>query len=218
MDIAAARTFLAIVDAGNFVSASRRLHVTQSTVSARIRALEEVFGKPLFIRTKAACELTPAGRRFYRHARTIVREWEEARHQLAVPPDYDDHLAIGGQYSLWSHYLLDWLARIEDVAPKCSVHASIGMPDRLMQQLVDGVLDLAVMYDPQYRPGLVVEQIFDDTLVLVSAGDDDATAAALAGVRRLGRGVQEMARRAVRRLGHAGADAGAGLGRDRLSY
>lgn len=176
MDIAAARTFLAIVDAGNFVSASRRLHVTQSTVSARIRALEGVFGKPLFVRNKASCELTAAGRRFYRHARTVVRAWEEARHQLAVPPDYDEHLAIGGQYSLWNHYLLDWLLRIEKIAPKCSVNASIGMPDRLMQQLVDGVLDLAVMYDPQYRPGLVVEQIFDDTLILVTAGDDPATA------------------------------------------
>jgi DNA-binding transcriptional LysR family regulator len=172
MDIAAARTFLAIVEAGNFVSASRRLNVTQSTVSARIRTLEDSFGKPLFIRTKASCELTSAGRRFYRHARTIVRAWEEARHQLAVPADYDDHLAIGGQYSLWNHYLLSWLLKVSAAYPKCSVHASVGMPDRLMQQLIDGVLDLAVMYDPQYRPGLVVEKMFDDALILVSGGDD----------------------------------------------
>jgi len=39
-----ARTFLTVVAAGNFVAAAERLHVTQSTVSARIRALEEQLG------------------------------------------------------------------------------------------------------------------------------------------------------------------------------
>lgn len=172
MDIAAAKTFLAIVEAGNFISASRRLHVTQSTVSARIRGLEEMIGTPLFIRTKAACEMTPAGQRFYRHARTIVRAWEEARHQIAVPLGFTEHLAVGGQYSLWNHFLLDWLESFRTQNKNCSLKASVGMPDRLMRQLVDGVLDLGVMYAPQYRPGLVVEELFKDELIMVSAGEN----------------------------------------------
>ena len=53
MDVAAAKTFLAIVEAGNFVAAAQRLHVTQSTVSARIKTLESALGRELFIRNKA---------------------------------------------------------------------------------------------------------------------------------------------------------------------
>ena len=53
MDTELARTFLTVVAAGNFVSAAERLHVTQSTVSARIRTLEEQLGCRLFTRNKA---------------------------------------------------------------------------------------------------------------------------------------------------------------------
>jgi DNA-binding transcriptional LysR family regulator len=44
------RTFLAVVAAGNFISAAERLHVTQSTVSTRIRSLEDQLGCTLFVR------------------------------------------------------------------------------------------------------------------------------------------------------------------------
>ena len=53
MDIELARTFLEVIDAGSFLGAAARLHVTQSTVSARIRTLEERMGRRLFVRNKA---------------------------------------------------------------------------------------------------------------------------------------------------------------------
>ena len=61
MDIELARTFLAIVSTGSFVRASDRLHVSQTTVSARIRSLEDQLRRPLFVRNKAGATLTPAG-------------------------------------------------------------------------------------------------------------------------------------------------------------
>ncbi len=50
MDIALAQTFLMVADTGSFVDAARKLNITQSTVSARIKTLEELFGRPLFER------------------------------------------------------------------------------------------------------------------------------------------------------------------------
>ena len=52
METKLARTFLTVIATGNFVSAAERLHVTQSTVSARIRTLEEQLGCSLFVRNK----------------------------------------------------------------------------------------------------------------------------------------------------------------------
>ena len=41
MDIALARTFLMVAETGSFIDAARKMNVTQSTVSARIKVLEE---------------------------------------------------------------------------------------------------------------------------------------------------------------------------------
>ncbi|OYY59452.1 MAG: LysR family transcriptional regulator, partial [Hydrogenophilales bacterium 28-61-11] len=50
MDTELARTFLMVAATGNFVAAASRLHVTQSTVSARIHSLETTLGARLFQR------------------------------------------------------------------------------------------------------------------------------------------------------------------------
>ncbi|WP_244493967.1 helix-turn-helix domain-containing protein [Mesorhizobium sp. Root172] len=61
MDVELARSFLEIVSSGSFIRASRRLNVAQTTVSARIRSLEQQLGRPLFVRNKGGASLTPAG-------------------------------------------------------------------------------------------------------------------------------------------------------------
>ena len=61
MDTELARTFLEIVSTGSFVHAAERLHVGQTTVSARIRLLEERLGRQLFVRNRNGATLTPAG-------------------------------------------------------------------------------------------------------------------------------------------------------------
>jgi len=172
MDITAAKTFLAVIEGGNFVAAARRVHVTQSTVSARIKALEEQLGKTLFISTKASCDLTPAGHQFHRFARSLVRVWEEAKHQVAVPEGFEDTLIVGGQYSLWNRLLLWWVPSFRATAPSVALRCEIGMPQRLMREMAEGVLDLAVIYQPEHRPGMVVREVLEDRLVLVTTDPD----------------------------------------------
>jgi DNA-binding transcriptional LysR family regulator len=58
VDIELARTFVEIVKTRSFVRAAEQLNVTQTTVSSRIRALEEQLGRPLFIRNKSGASLT----------------------------------------------------------------------------------------------------------------------------------------------------------------
>ncbi len=169
MDISQAKTFLAIVEGGNFVAAARRVNVTQSTVSARIKALEQQLGKLLFIRTKAGCDLTPAGHQFYRYARSIVRVWEEAKHQVAVPEGFEDTLIVGGQYSLWNRLLLRWVPAFQQSMPSVAIRCEIGMPQQLIREMSEGVMDLAVIYQPEHRPGMVVEELLEDRLIMVTA-------------------------------------------------
>ncbi len=172
MDIQLARTFLTIITEGNFGAAAATLYVTQSAVSLRVKRLEDLLGQRLFERSKAGIELTPAGRQFERFAISLVRVWEEARHQVAVPEGYKQTFIVGGQYSLLPRLIMRWLDRLEEHLPDYALRVEAGMPERLMRLLLEGALDMAIMYTPQLRPGFTVEKLFDEELVLVSADPD----------------------------------------------
>jgi len=168
MDVDLARTFLAIVESGSFLEAANRVYVTQSTVSARMKTLEERLGKVLFERSKAGAKMTPAGHRFLKHAQAMIRVWEHARLEIALPDGYETALTVGGQYSLWDGFLLNWLAGMRVRYPKIAIRAQIGFSDTLMNRLIDGTLDLGVMYTPQARSGFKVDLLFEDELILVA--------------------------------------------------
>src|SRR5688572_30689433 len=117
MDINLARTFLEIVTCGNFIRAAERLHVTQTAVSVRVRTLEELLGRKLFVRNKAGATLTGAGEQFFRYAPLLIQVWERARQQVAVPEGLDAVVSVAGELSLWDPFLLDWLIRMRRSAP-----------------------------------------------------------------------------------------------------
>lgn len=168
MDTELARTFLVVVAAGSFVEAAQRLHVTQSTVSARIQRLEDSLGVELFVRNKAGTTLTAAGRKFQRHASLLTRTVEEARQEIGVGGGYGETLTIGGRIGLWEDLLLRWLPEFAARAPTVAVRALIGFEEELMQALIEGRANIAVMYTPQARPGLTIEPLFEEQLVMVS--------------------------------------------------
>ncbi|MDB5515336.1 MAG: transcriptional regulator, LysR family [Tardiphaga sp.] len=168
MDTELARTFLTVVTAGNFITAAEQLHVSQSTVSTRIHTLEQMLGCTLFVRNKAGTTLTPAGRQFQRHASTLVRTVEQARHDIGIPRGFSGTLVIGGRIGLWEEYLLRWLPLMRAAHPEISIRAESALEPEIMQGLVEGRIDIGVMYTPQSRPGLKVEPLFEEHLVLVS--------------------------------------------------
>jgi DNA-binding transcriptional LysR family regulator len=168
MDINLARTFLEIVATGNFLRAAERLHVTQTAVSARVRLLEGLLGRPLFTRNKSGASLTPAGERFFRYAQSLVQVWERARHQVAVPAGRRALVTVGGELSLWDPLLLDWLVWMRRSAPQLALRAEVGLPDSLVSQVAQGTLDIAVVYAPQQKPGLKIELLIEEKLVLVT--------------------------------------------------
>src|SRR5574340_151291 len=149
MDLELARTFLEVVGAGSFVGAGQRLNVTQSTVSMRIRLLEEQLGVRLFVRNKEGATLTAAGAQFQRHAAGLSRVWQQARQDVALPRGFRTTLRIGGEAGLWNrwlHHLVPWMRQnARDIALRCEV----GLPEGMTHALMEGLLDVGVLYSPQ---------------------------------------------------------------------
>ncbi len=172
MDMDQVRTFREVVEVGSFVRAAESLNVTQSTVSARIKELELRLGQPLFVRRKSGVTLTAAGKRFQPHAATLLRVVQQARQDIALPAEMHAVLNVGGQFSLWERILLSWVGRFRTARPNVAVRAEVGTPESLMRHLVDGMLDFAVMYAPEPRPGFQIEKLMDESLVMAATKPD----------------------------------------------
>ncbi len=171
MDITLLRTFLEVAATGSFVNASERLFVTQSAVSLRIQRLEDSLGRPLFTRSKAGAELTPAGLAFERYAASMIKVWEEARQQVAIPEGFTRTLTIGAQYSLWPRLGFRWIDALRADLPDLNIRGELGMPDRVTRFLVEGIVQVGLLYTPQLRPGLRLEKVVNEELVMVSSWD-----------------------------------------------
>jgi DNA-binding transcriptional LysR family regulator len=168
MDIELARTFIEIVSTRSFIKAAARLHVAQTTVSARVRLLEQQLGRTLFVRNKGGASLTPAGEQFLRFAPTFVQLWQRARQQVAVPEGHRAVLTIGSEVSLWQPLLLEWARMMRRAHPDIALRVHVDVPQDLITHVAAGLVDIAIMYAPQHRPGLEIDLLKEEELVLAT--------------------------------------------------
>lgn len=169
MDINLARTFLTVADTGSFIEAARKMNLTQSTVSARIKSLEEHLDAALFERSKTGAALTTAGEQFRRHALALVRVWQHAQLDVSGSDKHRDHLSVGAPNSLWDGFLLKWLAWLRHNIPDIAISALAQPPSVVTQRMLEGTLDLAVVYRPIPLAGIVTEHLFDEEFAMVTS-------------------------------------------------
>src|SRR6202166_3209384 len=88
MELRHLRYFVAVAGAGSLTVAARTLRTSQPSLSPHIRDLEDVVGARLLTRRARGIDLTPAGRAFLEHARTVLSQVEaatEAARRVAHP-------------------------------------------------------------------------------------------------------------------------------------
>ncbi|PWT91043.1 MAG: hypothetical protein C5B56_04445 [Proteobacteria bacterium] len=88
-------TFATIVRFGSFAAAAARLNATQSTISARIRELEESLGVQLFDRTQRKAKLTAKGRGLVAYAHSAIELFSEIQRQLGSPQAQTGIVRVG---------------------------------------------------------------------------------------------------------------------------
>jgi DNA-binding transcriptional LysR family regulator len=168
MDIDLARTFLEIIRSGSFIATAERLHITQTAVTARIQNLESQLSCKLFVRNRAGARLTADGERFASYARQLVQTWEAARRDLPLPRGYGELLTLGAEVSLCNPLMLAWMQRLRQALPSHALRSEVASDTELQHKLELGALDAALVHQPEYRPGLQVEQLLEEKLILVA--------------------------------------------------
>ena len=168
MDIDQLRTLLEVNRTRHFRLAAEALYVTQSTVSARIKKLEEELGVTLFRRQSRRVQITPQGQRMLRYAEGMLALWRRARQDLALAEGDREQLAVGGLFSLWDIFLQGWLAALRRHHPELALLAESHDHDFLLRRLLDGALDLIFLYEPPQLEELLIEEVGSVSLVLVA--------------------------------------------------
>jgi DNA-binding transcriptional LysR family regulator len=168
MDIELLRTFLEVNRVRHFGQAAEALHVTQAAVSARIKQLETLLGVSLFDRTRREVKLTPEGHRLRRHAERMLADWRKARQEVTAG-GARHQLSMSSSPRLWDILLQKWLIELRRQQPELAITTYSLGPDAVIRQLVDGVVDLAFLFDPPQLDVLQVREVANLRLTLVSS-------------------------------------------------
>ena len=169
MQIELLETFLDLCETRSFNRSAERLGVTQSTVSARIAALEAALGVRLFDRSRAGTDLTFEGGRFEPHARSLRHEWNEARRRIRVPDRAAQLIRLGIQNDLAAQHIGDWVADFRRALPDAAFYIEPDYSNQMCADLLTGVQDFAVMFSPKPHPDLHFETLGDVPYVMVSS-------------------------------------------------
>jgi DNA-binding transcriptional LysR family regulator len=172
MDIALLKTFLKVARTRHFGKAANSLYVTQSAVSARIKLLETQLGVELFNRRRNDIQLTPAGLRLVRHAETIVNGWERARHEIALTEEGAEGIVIGSSLDLWRILIRDWATMARRARPNLVLNIEVQPAEWLIDRLVNGLMDILFLFEPPTMSDLIVREIAEIPLVLVSTREN----------------------------------------------
>ena len=120
------RTFLAVVEDGNFSAASRRLKVAVSVVKKRIDHLESQVGVVLFERSTRSMSLTDAGRRHLLKTRAVVNQLDQLLSQMASQPTrVEGRLRVKVPTGTMGAFLGEKLNRFLDLHPGISMEVSL---------------------------------------------------------------------------------------------
>lgn len=171
MQIELLETFLDLLDSRSFNRTADRMGVTQSTVSARVAALEAAVGARLFTRSRAGTDVTPEGRKFEGHARALRHAWGEAQRSVqagaAMPV-----LRIGIQNDLAARQIGTLAAEFRKSLPDCAFYIEPDYSTQMCADLATGTLDFAVLFTPAAIADLHVASIGHVRYHLVSSDTD----------------------------------------------
>lgn len=175
VNVEALATFVAILEEGSLVAAAERLHVTPSTITARLQTLEREIGHPLVHRSKSGATPTPVGRRIRRNAETMLALWEQTRRTAALADLTTDHVAIGCDPDLWVGVAARVMSALDEYAPISGRTIRHGSAADLADWQRDGLTDISVTYVPTANAGQQIRSAPDDELILVGTEPDRPT-------------------------------------------
>jgi LysR family hydrogen peroxide-inducible transcriptional activator len=166
MELSQLRYVLAVAEAGNFTRAAAKVNIAQPSLSQQIINLEKELGQKLFHRLGRKAVLTEAGTAFIGRARRILFEVEDATKELSDSPSLERRITVGSIPTLAPYVLPELITTCRKRFPNLQVNIREDFKQILIQDLLAGELDMALVAVPVVNAMIQVEVLWKEPLVL----------------------------------------------------
>lgn len=168
MDLKQLEYFVRVAELGSFTRAALALDVAQPALSRQVRLLEVELHQSLLVRNGRGATPTEAGKLLLEHGRGILHQVERAREELGrVRGSLAGHVAIGLPPTLARVLTVPLTRAFRQQLPDAQLSISEGLSTVMQEWLLNGRLDIAVLYNAQPVAGIEIMPLLDEDLLLV---------------------------------------------------
>ena len=158
---------MAVARLGNVSRAAEEMYLTQPTLTARIKALEDELGDQLFVRTSRGMRLTEAGKEFVPYAERCLASVDEGKQRLRELRDASGgRLSLGTSPGVGTYALPAILERFRAAHPRVSVLVRTGHSENVLEMVLKEEVHLGLSRAVSH-PEVESMQLYEDELVLV---------------------------------------------------
>ncbi len=168
MDLKQLEYFVRVAELGSFTRAATALDVAQPALSRQVRLLEVELRQNLLTRNGRGALPTEAGKLLLAHGRGILHQVERAKEELGrVRGSLAGRVAVGMPPSLARLLTVPLTRAFRQQMPDATISISEGLSVAMQESLVNGRLDIAVLYNAQSSPEIDTSPLQDEDLFLV---------------------------------------------------
>lgn len=166
------RAFYAVAQDGSFTRAAESLHLTQSTLTATIKQLEEQVGLTLLDRTTRSVLLSREGKRFLPVAERLLSDFDTALADLrAVSEQQQGQVGIAASPSTISRLLPSIVKRYQQQYPNIGIYLRDDGAGGIEQRILDNEVDFGVASNHSSHPDLSYQPLLSDRYGVVCCAD-----------------------------------------------
>jgi len=159
--------FVAVVEAGGFSAAARRIGESQPVISKLVSALERRLGVQLLNRSTRSVTLTDHGRKYYERTKPLIDEIEQADGELTSSTlEISGLVRVATSSTFGRLHVLPIIPQLLSLYPKLKL--DLVMSDGV-QDLMENSIDLAIRVSPVFTPDSVVKGVTTTSLVCVGS-------------------------------------------------
>lgn len=144
LDLDLLKTLVAIAETGNFSAAAEVVFRSPSAISMQIKKMEELLGRPVFIRDSRSVTLTDDGQSLLVHARRVLALNQQIISQF-IRPDVSGTVRLGATDHATEAFLPSALRRFAQTHPCVAVDVVVDHSDHLERMVTSGELDIALV-------------------------------------------------------------------------
>ncbi|MGE6612750.1 MULTISPECIES: LysR family transcriptional regulator [Bacillales] len=166
------KMFCLVVDEGSISQAARLSFLSQPAVTRQIHQLENYYNTLLFDREEGRLRVTEAGKLLYPFAKAIVNDFNHSKEVIQQSTGkYNANLIVGASLTIGEYLLPSLLGRFKKQQPEIKVTLTIKNTPRVLQDLTNDVIDLALVEGLVENSDFIVDKFAEDELILVCPSD-----------------------------------------------